>query len=175
MRVLAFALVCFTGTTGVRASAQDVRVRASVNANRVGLEDVLQLTIAIEGGSGEPQVPEIEGFRMVGRSTSSQVSIVGGAMTSTNSYIYQLLPQKAGRFTIGAISVNVSGEEHRTDPIEIEVVSGSVVPRGRGSRSSPFGSMSPRSRRTPSLSDGDVYLKAEVSKSSVPRRSPARW
>ena len=167
MRVLTFALVCLTGMAGVRASAQGVRVRASVNANRVGLEDVLQLTIAIEGGSGEPQVPDIEGFRMYGRSTSSQVSIVGGAMTSTNSYIYQLLPQKEGRFTIGAITVNVAGEEHRTDPIEIEVVSGSVVPRGRGNRSSPFGSMSPRSRRTPSLSDGDVYLKAEVSKSSV--------
>ncbi len=163
MRVFALALVCLTG---VLATAQEVRVEASVNANRIGREDVLQLTIAIEGGAGEPQLPQIEGFRAYGRrSTSSQVSIVGGQMTSTNSYIYQLLPEKEGRFTIGPITVNVSGEEHRTEPIEIEVVSGSVVPRGRGV--SPFGSMSPRSRRTPSVTAGDVYLKAEVSKSSV--------
>ena len=163
MRVFALALVCLTG---VLATAQEVRVEASVNANRIGREDVLQLTIAIEGGAGEPQLPQVEGFRAYGRrSTSSQVSIVGGQMTSTNSYIYQLLPEKEGRFTIGPITVNVSGEEHRTEPIEIEVVSGSVVPRGRGV--SPFGSMSPRSRRTPSVTAGDVYLKAEVSKSSV--------
>ena len=140
---------------------------ANVNANRIGLEDVLQLTIAIEGGTGEPQLPDFEGFRVHGRSTSSQVSIVGGQMTSTNSYIYQLLPEKEGRFTIGPITVNVSGEVHRTEPIEIEVVAGSVVLRGRGRGVSPFGSMSPRSRRAPSVDAGDVYLKAEVSKSSV--------
>lgn len=167
MRFFALALVCFINVAATLATAQEVRVEASVNANRIGREDVLQLTITIAGGSGEPQLPRIEGFRVYGRSTSSQVSIVGGHMTSTNSTIYELLPEKEGRFTIGAITVNVSGEEHRTDPIEIEVVSGSVIPRGRGRRSPPFGSMSPRSRRTPSLSAGDVYLKAEVSKSSV--------
>ena len=167
MRVLALALVGLTNVLGAFATAQEVRVEASVNANRIGREDVLQLTIAIEGGTGEPQLPRIEGFRLYGRSTSSQVSIVSGQMTSTNSYIYQLLPEKEGRFTIGAITVNVSGEEHRTEPIEIEVVAGSVVPRGRGRGVSPFGSMSPRSRRAPSVDAGDVYLKVEVSKSSV--------
>ena len=164
MRVLALALICFNSAL---ATAQGVRVGASVNANRIGLQDVLQLTVVIEGGTGEPQLPPIEGFRLYGRSTSSQVSIVGGRMTSTNSYIYQLLPEKEGRFTIGAITVNVSGEEHRTEPIEIEVVAGSVVPRGSGRGVSPFGSMSRRSRRAPSVDAGDVYLKAEVSKSSV--------
>jgi len=168
VRVLVLALIGFNSAL---ASAQGVRVGASVNANRIGLEDVLQLTVVIEGGTGEPQLPRLDGFRLYGRSTSSQVSIVGGRMTSTNSYIYQLLPEKQGRFTIGAISVNVSGEEHRTEPIEIEVVSGSIVPRGRGRGRgvSPFGSLSPRSRsrRTPAIDAGDVYLKAEVSKSSV--------
>ena len=164
MRALALALVCLTSAL---TSAQGVRVGASVNANRIGLEDVLQLTVAIEGGAGAPQLPRIDGFRVHGRSTSSQVSIVVGRMTSTTSYIYQLLPEKEGRFTIGVITVNVSGEEHRTEPIEIEVVSGSLVPRGRGRGVSPFGSMSPRSRRAPSVDAGDVYLKAEVSKSSV--------
>lgn len=162
-RTLASALVLIA--SGL-ASAQDVGVAASVNANRIGVQDVLQLTVSIEGGNGEPQLPDIDGFRVRGRSTSSQVSIVGGQMTSTNAYIYQLLPEKEGRVTIGPIVVNVSGREHRTDPITVDVVAGSVVPRGGGRGTRPFGSM-PGSRRNPSVDADDVYLKAEVSKASV--------
>jgi hypothetical protein len=149
---------------GALAAAQDVRVDASVNANRIGVQDVLQLTVTIEGGSGEPRLAEIDGFRVRGRSTSSQVSIVGGQMTSTNAYIYQLLPEREGSFTIGPISVDVGGERYRTEPIAVEVVAGSLVPRGGGRSISPFGS---RSRATPKVDASDVYLKAEVSKSSV--------
>lgn len=164
MKLLASALVVLTSTL---AAAQGVGVSASVNANRIGVQDILQLTVAIEGGNAEPQLPEIDGFRVRGRSTSSQVSIVGGQMTSTNAHIYQLLPEKEGKFTIGPVVVDIGGETHRTDPIAIEVVAGSVAPRAGGRGSSPFGSRSQRSRRTPTIEASDVYLKAEVSKSSV--------
>jgi hypothetical protein len=153
------------------ARAQGVRVEASVNATRIGVEDVLQLTIAISGaisgGSGEPQLPNLDGFRVSGRSTSSQVQIVGGQMTSTSSFIYQLLPQREGRFTIPAIPVNVSGQTQQTEPIEIEVVSGAVLPRGRGRGGSPFGSLAPRSRREPAVEPNDVFLRTEVSNDAV--------
>ena len=33
------------------AAAQDVRVDATVNAERIGIEDVLELTISISGGA----------------------------------------------------------------------------------------------------------------------------
>ncbi len=149
------------------------RVEASVNAERVGVEDVLELTVSISGGRGEPRLPAMDGFRVGGRSSSSQVSFVNGQMSSTNSFIYELYPEREGTFTIDPIEVELGGETKRTDPIEVAVVAGSVVPR-RGRSSSPFGSLSPfgrsRSRvrdRAPELSADDVLLRAEVSKSSV--------
>lgn len=166
MRFLA-AVIALSGISGGVAWAQEVRVEASVNAERIGIEDVLELKISIEGGSGDPRLPDVDGFRVSGRSRSSRVQFVGGRMTSTASYTYQLLPQEEGRFTIGPITVEVSGETHRTDPIEVEVVSGSVVPRGRGRAPSPFGSLLPRSRRNLGVDPNDVFLRAELSEESV--------
>jgi hypothetical protein len=60
------------------ATAQDVRVDATVNAERIGVEDVLELTISISGSDAddEPVLPRLDAFRVAGRSTSSQIQIV---------------------------------------------------------------------------------------------------
>jgi hypothetical protein len=152
--------------------AQDVQVQATVSAQRVGIEDVLELTVSIQGGEADrdPELPQLDGFRVAGRSTSSQIQIVNGRMSSTYAYVYQLLPQKEGSFTIGAVTVTSGGEAHQTRPIDVEVVSGSVVPRrqrGFGSPFDPFGGGSPSRRRAPELQSGEVFARAEVSKTSV--------
>ena len=84
------------------------------------------------------------------------------------SYIYQLLPEREGSFVIGAATVEVSGETYRTEPIQIEVVSGSVAPRGPSRRG--LGSSGPPGmgrRREPEISADDVFMRAEVSSRSV--------
>ncbi|HXV59869.1 MAG TPA: BatD family protein, partial [Vicinamibacteria bacterium] len=149
------------------ATVQDIDVQATVNASRIGVQDVLELTVSISGGGGgaEPELPAIDGFRVTGRSTSSQFQIVNGQMSSTRSFIYQLLPQKEGTFSIGAVAVESGGKTYRTDPITVEVVSGSLAPRtspGRGSLLDPF----PR-RRPVQISEEDVFVRAEASKPSV--------
>jgi BatD DUF11 like domain len=155
------------------AAAEDVQVQATVNAEKIGVEDVLELTVSITGGdaSAEPELPDLPAFRTAGRSTSSQIQIVNGHMSSTHSYIYQLLPQKEGTFTIGPVSVNVGGKTYRTQPIQVEVVSGSVVsrrPRGFGIPSDPFDDMTPfGDRRSPQLEKDDVFVKTEVSSRSA--------
>jgi hypothetical protein len=154
------------------ARAQDVRVEASVNAERIGVEDVLELTISISGGDadGEPELPPLPGFRVAGRSTSSQIQIVNGRMSSTRSLIYQLLPQKEGVFEIPPVTVDVEGIARRTSPIRIEVVPGSLVsrrPRGLGSPFDPFAGFGGAPPRTLELKEDDVFMRTEVSKSSV--------
>jgi BatD DUF11 like domain len=157
----------------VPAAAQEMQVQATVNAERVGVEDVLELTVSITGGdaSNEPELPDLPAFRTAGRSTSSQIQIVNGHMSSTHSYIYQLLPQKEGTFTIGPVSVDVGGKAYHTQPIQVEVVSGSVVsrrPRGFGIPSDPFDDMTPfADRRSPQLEKDDVFVKTEVSSRSA--------
>jgi len=161
----AFALLVLSAP----AAWAQVRVEATVNAQTIGIEDVLELTVSVSGGSGDPRLPEMDGFRVMGRSSSSQVSIVNGRMSSTNAYIFQLLPEQEGRLTVGAVEVEVGGEVHRTRPIEIDVVPGSVAPR-RQRNISPFGSGSPFGRgssRSPEIGEEDVFLRAEASKSSI--------
>lgn len=154
------------------ARAEDVRVDATVNAERIGVEDVLELTISISGGDadGEIELPPLDSFRVSGRSTSSQVQIVNGRWSSTRSYIYQLLPQKEGRFDIGAANVQVDGTAYKTSPITVEVVPGSLIarrPRGLGSPFDPFEGFGGRRRPEPEIDADDVYVRAEVSKRSA--------
>lgn len=165
MRRLATSLGVLLWATSALAQ---VELDASVNATRIGVQDVLQLTVSISGPEGgrasEPELPGIEGFRVAGRSTSSQVQIINGRMSSTRSFIYQLLPQGEGTFTIGAVTVTANGQTYRSVPITVEVVAGSVAPQGRARSRSPF--PQPR-QQAPQLREDDVYVRAEVSKSSV--------
>jgi len=154
------------------ARAQDARVEASVNAERIGVEDVLELTVSISGGDadGEPQLPRLDAFRVASRSTSSQIQIVNGRVSSTRSYIYQLLPQKEGAFEIGPVEIDVGGAAYRTSPIRVEVAPGSLVarrPRGLGSPFDPFEGFGGTRRRDLELKEDDVFVRAEVSKRSA--------
>ncbi len=154
------------------AAAQEVRVDATVNAERIGVEDVLELTISISGGDadGEPVLPRLDAFRVSSRSTSSQIQIVNGRMSSTRSYIYQLLPQKEGTFEIGPVELHVGGTPYRTSPIRVEVVPGSLVargPRGLGNPLDPFEGFGGTRRRDLDLKEDDVFVRVEVSKRSV--------
>ena len=169
--MVARTLIC-TLLAASAAMAQDVRVEATVNAERIGVEDVLELTISISGGDadGEPELPRLDAFRVASRSTSSQIQIVNGRMSSTRSYIYQLLPQKEGRFEIGAASVRVDGTVHRTNPFRVEVVPGSLIarrPRGLSNPFDPFEGLGGRRRPEPEIDADDVFVRAEVSKRSA--------
>ncbi len=147
------------------ALGQQVTVQATVSARRIGIEDVLELTISVSGGRATPRFPSIDGFRVSGPSTSSRFSIVNGQTSSTSSFIYQLVPLLEGTFTILGIPVDVAGRTYETAPIRVEVVAGSVLPRRPRSRSfDPFGR---QRRREPEIKAEDVFVRAELSKRSV--------
>jgi BatD DUF11 like domain len=172
-RACAFGPIVVLLAIASPVAAQDLQVEATVNAERIGLEDVLELTVAVSGSgaSGDPELPDLPAFRVAGRSTSQMMQIANGHMSSTHSYIYQLLPQKEGKFTIGAVAVEAGGKTYRTRPIGVEVVTGSVVsrrPRGFGIPSDPFADLSPFADRQPArLEKDEVFVKTEISKRSV--------
>ena len=161
-----FLLVGLVVLSAGLAFGQRVTVEATVNARRIGTEDVLELTVSVNGGNGTPRFPSIDGFRVSGPSTSSRFSIVNGRTSSTSSFTYQLVPQSEGTFTIPAIPVDVDGRTYETAPIRVEVVAGSVMPRRPRSRGfDPFGSR--QRRREPEITAEDVFVRADVSKRSV--------
>jgi len=155
-RLLAF--LAAAALAAAPAPAQDTSVRAEVDANRVGVDDNVQLTIVIEGNAqltGPLVPPALKNLRLVsGPDQSTQVSISNGAMTQTVSLIYVLQPLAAGRAEIGPARVRLSSGEKTTAPLALEVVPGSIRPPRQQRRSileeafggDPFGSSTGRGR-----------------------------
>lgn len=109
--------------------AEEFSFTASVDRTAVELDEELRLTVSVSGtgirGVGEPKLPSLEDFDVLGRSSSqsSQFSIVNGRMSSkrTIDYVYTLRPRRTGTLRIGSAEVTFKGASYRTDPIEIVV------------------------------------------------------
>ncbi len=113
------------------AAAEPTRVGASVNLERLGVEDALVLTVRVEGeGAGQagaPSLSEARDFRRLqGPSVSTQFQWVNGRSFSSKSFTYVLQPQREGALRIPALEVEVDGRRLRTGPIEVQVVAGSL-------------------------------------------------
>jgi hypothetical protein len=131
---LAFLILLTAPIVLTLAQGEELNFIASVDKTRLGLDDHLVLTVSVSGsdigGIPEPMLPNLTDFHLVGtnRSSSSQFSLVNGKMTSSKTidYLYTLRPEKVGRLTIGSATLDFKGTSYRTEPIEVEVVSGSV-------------------------------------------------
>lgn len=149
---LAFAAVC-----ALPAGAEGPSLRAEVDATKIGVEDQVQLTLTLSGGGGaDLPLPPLVNLRAVaGPFTSSQMSWVNGVTAQTRSATWVLQPRSVGKARVGVVTVDVDGGKRSTEPIEIEVVAGSLGPPSQAQRrgrpdpfGDPFGGMtSGRARR----------------------------
>ena len=146
------------------ARAQEVQVTATVDADTIGTQDQLQLTVNISGSDSSdaepPRLPQFQGFDVVaGPSVSTQYQWINGRASSSKGFTYILVPQKPGRSTIGSIEVQVGGKAYRTQPITVTVTQGSTRPAPRRSLD-PFGDEGMTPRRAPGGSD--IFVTAEI-------------
>ncbi len=152
------------------APAQDFRVEASVNANRIGMDDDLQFTVSILGDSlGRASalvLPKLEGFRLGGSSQSTSIQWINGRMSATRAITYRLVPSTEGKHTIDRVSVTYQGTQYLTEPIEVEIVAGSVQAQA-GRRSDPFDAFAPPRQQRRAKVAGEVYVEAALSRSST--------
>ena len=155
------------------AQSQDLQVTATVSNDTVGVQDQFELSITITGGeSGQaqtPKLPRFQGFRVVaGPSLSSQFQWVNGRSTSSKSFIYTLLPEKEGQYTLDPVEVTVGARSYRTQPIAVRVTSASRRSPAP-SRSLPANPLNDDpgalSRTQPSAVD--VYVIAEIDRASA--------
>jgi hypothetical protein len=117
--------------------AGDFTVRSEVDAQKVGVEDQVQLTITLEGSGGPDEVPlpaltnlEVAG----GPFQSTQISVVNGRMSQSRSYAYVLQPRAVGKAFIGPVKAG----DQTAPAIPIDVVAGSIRPQEQQRRASPF-------------------------------------
>jgi hypothetical protein len=118
------------------AARAEFTLRSEVDAQKIGLQDQVQLTLTVEG-SGAPEeipLPPLVNLDVVaGPFQSTQVSIVNGRMSQSRSLSYVLQPRAAGNAEVGA--VHAGGQS--APAITIEVVAGSLRPR-EPQRQEPF-------------------------------------
>ena len=129
------------------AQSQEV-VRAEVDRSEITIDEFLTLSVWVDTGYGpasEPALPAMEGFDVVGTSTSTQMSIINGSVTSEKVFHYTLRPRAAGEHIIGSISVVQNGQYHNTQAITVN------VSQGTGQMQTPPQSGVPGSPALPSI------------------------
>ena len=99
---------------------------ASVNKNKVGVNEQFSLTFTVNDSGDKFQAPVFSDFTVLsGPSTSSSTTIINGKVSKENSYTYYLRAKKVGLFTIGSASIRVNGKQYRSSTTSIQVLKSS--------------------------------------------------
>ena len=109
--------------------AEAVSFESTVNSPRVSLDEVMQLTLSITGVNDnlDPvSLPVLDGFTAKYLGPSTNVSIINGVYHSERAFVYNLFPNKVGKFQIPAITATIAGQTYATKPIDVEVTESSA-------------------------------------------------
>ena len=104
-------------------------ITARVDRTSLAVGEQLLLTVTIMGevpNLPPPNVSSMQDFVVVSSSTSRQVSVVNGKMSSEGVFTYILQPLRAGLLTIPPIGVAIEGQLYETAPIKVEVSGGAT-------------------------------------------------
>ena len=85
--------------------ARAAEITATLDRTEVSVGEAAELNVTVSGSrSAAPALPEVDGleFQSVGQST--QIQVINGAMTAESTHTYAVIPQRAGTFTIPAIT-----------------------------------------------------------------------
>lgn len=114
------------------ASAQGSRVTATVDRNQITTDDTVLFTVSVDssvGGAGQPALPPLDGFRIMGTSSSTQMTSINGSSSVSTIYQYRLQPLHTGDLVIPALAVTVNGQQETTQPISVTVSQGTGQPQ----------------------------------------------
>ncbi len=159
------------------AWGQDTQVTASVSSDSVGVQDQVQLSVTVSGkdsGDAEPpRITSLKGFKIVsGPNVSSQFQWINGRTSSNKSFMYVLIPEKEGQFTIDPVEVRIGGKVYRTQPLQVRVTSATQSPPQQRQRAvNPFdpfgGSEEEEDLRGSKVPAEDLFVRAELDRSSA--------
>ncbi|MBQ5452525.1 MAG: protein BatD [Bacteroidales bacterium] len=115
-------------TTVLSLNAQDFEI--SMNApSAVQTGSPFRLEVSVNAQNADLPQPDLKNFQVLGRSSSSSMSFVNGDMSVKRSIIYTLIAEKAGTFTVPAVTVSYKGKNYTSNSLSI-TVSGDDVQQG---------------------------------------------
>jgi hypothetical protein len=161
--------------------AAEIEFTAGINAEKIGMDDVLLYTVTFKGINNptQPTLDELKDFKVVQTSRSTEFRFVNGVSSYYTNFVYYLMPLKTGMLSIPSVSYSHEGETYTTQPFKVEVVQGSVSPRQPQQRRPRMPSIfddeddffkSPFRRSAPQ--EIDVKLKVETSRRTAVKGEP---
>ncbi len=114
----------------VAAPARAVTFTASLDHDTIALGDSATLSLTFDGGSPKsvPLPPEIPGLQVSYVGPSSQFSFINGQTSSTITHHFTVTPQQTGEFTIPSLTADVDGQQLRSEPVKLTVLTASAPP-----------------------------------------------
>ncbi|HVR30358.1 MAG TPA: BatD family protein [Thermoanaerobaculia bacterium] len=124
--LLAVSIAC-AAIVAPTSGAQTVRL--TIDRAELTLEEQAVLALTVEGGSGEPKLPSIDGLEARYHGDEQRFSLVNGRMSRGVTYRWILLPKETGEFEIGPAEVEIRGRIHRSNSFTVRVLPASSQPR----------------------------------------------
>ena len=112
-------------------SGRDVEVKASISADKIGIDDVLVYTVTFKGieNPQQPEVSHFKDFRAAQTSRSTEFRFINGVASYYTNIMFYLVPLKTGTLTLPPVTYQHEGREYKTQAFTVEVVQGSLAPR----------------------------------------------
>lgn len=112
----------------------DIEIVLSLNRNKIGLNETATLTVTVSGSSQqqlpEPKLPPLPQFQIFSSGSSTNLQIINGVMSSSNTFNYVLSPKKEGSFPIRSATLLVNGKRYTSNELSITVVKSSADAAG---------------------------------------------
>lgn len=175
IKQLTYTTFLFCLFMGSHVFAKDFSVTANIRPPTISLGEAAQLEITIKGATSaeRPLIPKIDGLTIqpVGSQNFQNVQIINGRMSvdAGVTHIYQIIPSKAGTFTIPGISVVIDSKTRATEPIVLTVQNSTHPPLPSTVQGAPSPSSIPGSPQSPQPVGSTS--KAAMLKLSFPQRS----
>lgn len=108
--------------------SQGIEVR--VNRTEVTIEDIIQMSVTIEGSqSAEPVLPPLDDFTVRYMGPSSEIQVVNGRVTRRITHSYALSPLRVGLLTVASASVDIDGRSYSSRAFQIRVLPADARPQ----------------------------------------------
>ena len=97
---------------------------AALDRDTLTLGETATLALTFEGGGQTRTVPtpHVPGLQIVQSGTSQSMSIVNGAMSSTQTVNFSVTAQREGEFTIPPLTAEVNGKTISSGPLKLTVI-----------------------------------------------------
>ncbi|HVA98786.1 MAG TPA: BatD family protein, partial [Bacteroidia bacterium] len=101
------------------------KLTASASKTTVGVGEQFQISFSLNTNGSNFTPPSLSNFNVYsGPNESSSMQFINGTVSQSISYSYILAARAEGKFTIGAASISVNGNQISSNPITITVVKG---------------------------------------------------